>query len=310
MNFSDFRICASDVGSLLGYLGPYKQWRAFSKVWLASTVRETFFSEPSSFWRENQQHLVWLGVADGWRKLCSTLRDIRYIEDLEELVRVGFSLLCRSDNITKLAENEGVSMATINPVILQETANSMGDSPLAQSLHMSSRILKDLKSKAQKQYGIAGEMQFKEARERFHHSPLLETPEAVMEMGPIAGYHYTWCLLGKIDGLADGEIVEIKCRAGPFFKQVPEYELAQIMAYMFLHKKQSACLLQCGISRQYGLFSSETRVPFDTELWARMLTQLERTLRVICELRSSSLAAQCFFALPLLARIEIINSRM
>jgi hypothetical protein len=76
---------------------------------------------------------------------------------------------------------------------------------------------------------------------------------------------------GKIDGLTDdGNLVELKNRQYRFFSKIPEYELVQVHAYMYLLDKTECTLVQC--------FKKEFRkdqVYFDNDYWNKIMCLLE-----------------------------------
>ena len=72
----------------------------------------------------------------------------------------------------------------------------------------------------------------------------------------------TVCIGGRVDGIVNDRVIEVKCRQNRFFDAVPDYEYVQIMTYMALTDKSSCDVVQ--------FFRNEIRVDsfdFDEEAW-------------------------------------------
>lgn len=72
-------------------------------------------------------------------------------------------------------------------------------------------------------------------------------------------------LIGFIDGVKDGKIVEIKNRQNRLFGRVPEYERVQCIVYMKLTGAQ-----QCTLIENFNGNSNSHEITFDESEWGRL----------------------------------------
>ncbi|CAM9180875.1 unnamed protein product, partial [Ectocarpus sp. 12 AP-2014] len=70
------------------------------------------------------------------------------------------------------------------------------------------------------------------------------------------------CVGGRVDGLTNDKVVEVKSRRSRLFKTLPIYEKVQVQAYMFLTDKPVAEVVQ----KYDGMMRSDEHVA-DTEFW-------------------------------------------
>lgn len=78
-----------------------------------------------------------------------------------------------------------------------------------------------------------------------------------------------WTLYGKVDALDGEKIVETKQRQKRLFGHVPEYELPQILAYMYMARVPSAIQ-----NEDFNGDRNEHHVEFDTMLWTDIMESL------------------------------------
>jgi hypothetical protein len=78
-----------------------------------------------------------------------------------------------------------------------------------------------------------------------------------------------WTLYGKVDAMDGDQIVETKQRQKRLFGRVPDYELPQLLAYMYMARAHSAIQNEdCNGER------NEHRVEFDHMLWTDIAESL------------------------------------
>ena len=108
---------------------------------------------------------------------------------------------------------------------------------------------------------------------------------------------YTVVLCGKVDGLvgpsssksegnktaAAGKVVEVKCRRGRFFENIPLYEQVQVHAYMFLTRRKS-----CDLVQKFGQQIRITPVEFDRKFWAGVCGRAVLAARDLLLVRQST----------------------
>lgn len=91
---------------------------------------------------------------------------------------------------------------------------------------------------------------------------------------------YSWLIGGRSDGFSNGELVEIKNRKNRFM--LPQYDMAQICAYMRIYQVESCLLIQ-----RLGEAEEKTRIR-DTGFWDEtVLPRLQEFVRRLCVLLES-----------------------
>ena len=70
---------------------------------------------------------------------------------------------------------------------------------------------------------------------------------------------------GKVDGLTDDKVVEIKCRRNHLFNTLPLYEKVQTQAYLFLTGKDTVEVLQ-----KYDGYTRSDEYMADAEFWGKV----------------------------------------
>ena len=77
---------------------------------------------------------------------------------------------------------------------------------------------------------------------------------------------YEVILIGKVDGMSDGKIVETKNRRSRFFDKIPNYEKVQMECYMFLTDKKSCIHIENLDSKQ-----NIREYSHDEDFWRKVL---------------------------------------
>jgi hypothetical protein len=318
--YTDFRISASEIGSLLGLLGGNKQFHSVCKVWEKSTYKSSYQGVKSGYthWQEENQHLRLLGVTHIWQQICSNTGSCVTQDDVLRIHTVTFQLLfqndCINNAIKKARETQSKDLQQLLHDIQynQETSyeclqilhakrTELGlDSlhTILKLLDMSSKLCYTIQQRCARAYGINGERQFVMQFANCWEESRFEQKNKMLSK-TVAGEEVdgsSWCIDGRIDGLQDGEIVEIKHRKRGFFKIVPLYELMQLHAYMFLLGKNEATLIQC-IRKENYTGSHANVIYFSSSFWHSTVLQLKKCLLFIKMLHSQPLTQDCFLAL-------------
>lgn len=334
MNYTDFRVSASEIGSLLGVFGGNKQFNTLCKVWEKSTYKATYKDikqgqqSGSMYWQDENQHIRLLGVSDTWKQICASTSLCSTQEDIHRIHGATLQLLFQNDfvkntmaqmhhklhNCSHLSSEESkvlqqllVNICHSQDVsydclqMLKKKRVELGLDSLhstIEMLEMSSKLCYSVQQRCTRAYGVNGECkyiaQFGTVWEdsQFKQENKLHSRTVTGEKVD----NSTWCIDGRIDGLKDGEICEIKHRKRCYMNTLPVYELIQLHAYMFLLQKQRALLVQC-IRRSDYVGSHENTVYFSGEFWCAVISQVKKALKFIKNLHSEPLARDCFFAL-------------
>ena len=106
--------------------------------------------------------------------------------------------------------------------------------------------------------------------------------------------------------MADGNLVEIKHRTGKGLTQIPNYELFQVHAYMYLFEKRHMKLVQC-IRREHETVSDTTIIFFNDDFWLQILQMVTNIFDFIEQMSSCKIAQECFFILEEYQKIKMME---
>ena len=84
---------------------------------------------------------------------------------------------------------------------------------------------------------------------------------------------------GYVDGICEGRVVEAKTRASAHIfdrKDPPTYDVVQCHVYMMMTSTREATFVEA-----HGDKTKVTAIPFDTDLWARVLAACDRFARAV-----------------------------
>lgn len=82
-----------------------------------------------------------------------------------------------------------------------------------------------------------------------------------------------WIVCGKIDGVIDGGILEIKNRQNRIFHSVPQYERVQVQMYMHMYEYETATLIQ----QFHGVYS-ETVMNYNETFIKTVMNKLKKAV--------------------------------
>lgn len=122
-----------------------------------------------------------------------------------------------------------------------------------------SRIRKDIQSSAFTQRGTRAETAATDAYSAVKKQKVTGRNDKFYRKQLSVGV----ALGGRVDGLTEDRVVEVKCRQRRFFDTLPSYEKVQLYAYMFLTDMHTCDLVQ--------QLNGETRIDtyeFEPEVWA------------------------------------------
>ena len=114
---------------------------------------------------------------------------------------------------------------------------------------------------------------------------------------------HAWGIGGKIDGMRNNVLVEIKNRVNAIFNPIPQYDLVQIHCYMHLLNVDHAIIIQCLNDQR-----QETPVKFDAHFWTdEILPGLESFVRALDLLIKSPDLQDQILAVPDGQKFRLIN---
>lgn len=127
-------------------------------------------------------------------------------------------------------------------------------------------LKKSVESQLQKDFGTKEETSITNVAERLIGKPIIKTNKFVMKK-MFETDNIAWYVGGRLDGLTeDGEVVEIKNRMRRLFYEVKEYELIQLLTYIFIHDANGGYLVE-GFKSPEKLLSNHNFVDFSKENW-------------------------------------------
>ena len=322
-----FRLCCSELGSLLGAFGKASQYNAIMKVWKKSTV-----PCPLSSMRPVRDvrcsYMFKYGITQRWSVLQSSIDSCCCIEDIVDVETRAFDILYSplfkaitrtlvesdvSKDITKKASSvaESVDRTVTGVEICDRIKRALGSSnskciqKLFDDIGKASGYFIQIQSRAACAYGRNCETTSIDKYNTVHQ----ESITSYKKLHKKTVYEddaYKWTLEGYIDGKIQDNIVEIKHRKKLIQSSLPKYDELQIHGYMFLHDKRQVYMLQC-IQRRDVVYQERTCVPFNVELWDTLVNDINRVLSFIVSLRENGLAQDCFFRLPVSDREDMID---
>jgi len=152
--------------------------------------------------------------------------------------------------VKKLAENEKKPVGES----VKEFCEKKGIKDVEVVKAVESTFTKDrgtkLESKAVEVFGKENNMEFTEVDIDILQSKLMECDGI------------TWTLQGRADALTEDTVVEVKNRKNRFMVPLPQYDLLQLQAYLFLYDREIGILLE-----RMNEENKETAVEFDVEQW-------------------------------------------
>jgi hypothetical protein len=332
MEYTDFRVSSSGIGSLLGAFGGNSRFHTLCKIWDKSTFKDTYREYKSDEWTNwdaDMQHIRSLGIAHNWKELndfasvCASQSHIQVAHD------TAYDILFKNQYVMQLREktiavlhSPGV-VAAIRRVFsgprehyaaVQELRQKRAElgldhiAPFIKLLEQSSKLCASMTSRATRAYGVQGESTFIKAHNSAYRVPIEPVDRLYSKtMANIGGA--TWCVDGRIDGLKNNTIIEIKHRRDDLMEQIPIYELIQLHAYMFLLDRKQAIWYQC-VSNCNLPIAEQRTVEFSASFWQSVTEEVTKCLQFICYLHRESIARRAFFLLSAEARDQVMSEFM
>lgn len=126
------------------------------------------------------------------------------------------------------------------------------------------KLKKSMESQLQKDFGTKEETSITTIAEKLIGKPIEKTNK-FMSKTMFETANIKWCIGGRVDGKTpDNEIVEIKNRMRRLFYEVKEYELVQLMLYLFIHDSNGGYLVE-GFKSESKLLSNHDFISFNKE---------------------------------------------
>ena len=337
MDYTDFGISASDIGTLLGCFGSIRQFQVLCKIWSKSTFKETCFitQNTAESWERETIHLHKLGIDEIWRETLVNIPFCTTQDDVQQLKETAFKLLFHNTYISTMIKQTKVCLQqnslssgideTINTI---EQVVSCSDTYFdkLQELHekrkhygfdclhallglldQSAKMCYGVTTRSQRAYGTNGERKFIEAFNKVHRTPITRVPHLhtkTMTEHEV-GNGQTWCIKGRIDGMHGDNLVEIKHRRASPMERVPVYELIQLHAYMFLFNKPTATVIQCVRTTEL-MYSESITIFFCLDFWAMVTDRIKTCLEFILTLDQHSLSRDALFGLSDTNRSDLL----
>lgn len=99
---------------------------------------------------------------------------------------------------------------------------------------------------------------------------------------------------GRLDATDDSKVVEIKNRVGGLRFDVPDYELPQVYAYMFIKGADSAVLVERSVLSDGTGMTCQHDVTWDSDEWGELRDELIGAARAVRALSSDDALARAF----------------
>lgn len=332
MEYTDFRVSSSGIAALLGSFGGNSRFHTLCKIWDKSTFKDTYREYKSDewiSWDADMQHLRLLGIKDKWKLLGDAASRTASQSEIQNLHDAAYSILFHNPHVLQMAENAigalnspGV-VAVIRRVFagprehyaavleLRQKRSELGldhIAPLLNLLDHSAKLCFSMTSRGTRAYGVQGESKFIKAHNSAYRVPIEPVDRLYSKtVGNIGGA--TWCVDGRIDGLKNNTIIEIKHRREELLEQVPAYELVQLHAYMFLLDQQQAIWYQCINNKDLQL-TEQRVVKFSDVFWQSVIESVTKSLQFIHYLHREPIARRTFFLLSTEAREQVMSEFM
>jgi hypothetical protein len=269
--FVHYKIAATKVAAALGVFSTRSQ---IACMYSAANRSRTIY--PTQ--REKQMHVKYQLDAEikwnqikNWAETCETQEDIQRVQHLSHSL-----LFCPPDE-------------KMDDLIARIHTNTWSNWDLLTELE-STNIHVDILSKyrllfslhcgvctmSKQSYGSTGETRYIAEYNQSSSTPITCNGSMILvhstHQTPI--HNNSWCIQGKIDGLINNEIIEIKHRCDKIMSQIPLYEIVQLHVYMAALKKTRCRLVQC-VRRKQFTSSHTTMIKFNVNFWNRVKDQLQ-----------------------------------
>lgn len=108
-----------------------------------------------------------------------------------------------------------------------------------------------------------------------------------------------WGIGGRIDGIRDGELIEIKNRKSQLYDPLPNYDVLQLQCYMQLLDVQRATMIQCLSQSDGQVHTKETVVQRDDATWKNtVLPELQVFVDTLRKFMKDTLLQDRFLQTP------------
>ena len=333
------KVTASELGSLLGCFSRTRQCSSIINIWKKSRLSMVISSYSDGFqsYQSKSQLLRNLGIKDSWEQLYKQANHVCTQEQLNFVMKEGFECMYNNNflrlrsceamqyidsplvtlpenfrqtikqNISKALQCDTYEDSLTILEIYNSKYNLFGLKNLIDVLKLCNSNMKALRSVVNCSYGKNGEsMYIKEYNQNMQSE--IEQHLVKTKMSPIqTKLGSNWYIEGRIDGkLADGNLVEIKHRTGKGLTQIPNYELFQVHAYMYLFEKRHMKLVQC-IRREHETVSDTTIIFFNDDFWLQILQMVTNIFDFIEQMSSCKIAQECFFILEEYQKIKMME---
>lgn len=266
MNYHDFRICASEIGGLLGYFGARVQLNTIYKVWRKSVCKKTTPRGQNCYLDEEQE----------------LANQLKISQELTQLNKLASRCETQQEIDSVIAEGTRIFSKTTIP----EDKKPIAD-----------RFMRKIKNHANRAYGINAEKIFIAQFNLIHKTHIKKDNMTYSkDIDSKLNHDLSWCLDGRIDGLHNDMIVEIKHRTNIIDEVLNESDLIQLHVYMFLLNKSEAKLIQC-VRRDNWHYSEQTIIYFNTAFWVVLVNKIEKILNIIIKLHYDEFSRECFLKL-------------
>lgn len=110
---------------------------------------------------------------------------------------------------------------------------------------------------------------------------------------------FEWGIGGRIDGIRDGVLIEIKNRKSKIYDPLPVYDYIQVQSYMQMLKVPNATVIQC-LSDQTGkTITKEKNIKRDDKFWELdVLPKLKNFIKLLHTFISDTVLQDTFFQKP------------
>src|SRR5579872_6137545 len=236
-NATKLSIFASNVSKLIGAMGSHSQLceilaTASSLANSLDKDRELRSKTSLSFGAKKEAILQDLDIDEAWKAIELDVPNCCFIEDIRNIERRCLDVMFGNPTMIGLMKHNEVEIPHLdsdNALVLDTTA--VENPQFKELLSTCVSVFRQQTSSARMTYGNAGEKDYVTTYNRHAgegmkiHSREQPLSRKMKTKTPLTGL--IWQLSGKIDGMIEDQIVEIKHRNHKLMWPLPEYEVVQ-----------------------------------------------------------------------------------
>jgi hypothetical protein len=334
--YCHFQVTASSLSRLLGLFGTVSQVSEMCNIIRKSPHRALVTSEErnpgcggfsgSVMYKREQDYLERANLTSAWAQVRENAKNCVLKEHISILTAdtrkllfgtqyfltsvhdVGNRLKADFQNlwtvtiyplINQICTGDELALDTLRQVKIDNQLDSLNT--IIDLVDVNYRMLNYILRSARIQYGKKGESSFVE----FFNASMQQDGQIKQQQKQVFAFSglktpkqgFTWGIEGRLDGMIDGDIIEIKHRTIGLLAKIPLYDLIQVHAYMYIMKSPKTRLVQC-IRSQNGCLSDTQTVFFNEHFWSEIMQNLQRVMCFMEILVTCDIAWDSFIRCP------------